>query len=163
MNNGRPRLAWNPNQAGLTLVELLVVLAIIATLAGIIYPAIVDAFQKSQAAMAAQRIDAVEKAKVQFRLDNPNATTAQFSDLQPYLVQLGQPLSGTAALNDGTGGTINIGDLVNTAYFIQSGSNAKFTQLLVKYHVPLSSKPESDATTTTTTTTTAAAAGSPNP
>jgi prepilin-type N-terminal cleavage/methylation domain-containing protein len=156
MNKGRPRLAWNQNQAGLTLVELLVVLAIIATLAGIIYPAIVDSLQKSQAAMAAQRIDAVEKAKVQFRLDNPNATTAQFSDLQPYLVQLGQPLSGMAALNDGTGGTIHIGDLVNTAYFVQSGSNAKFTQLLAKYHVPLSSKPEGDASTT-------AAAGSPTP
>jgi prepilin-type N-terminal cleavage/methylation domain-containing protein len=163
MNKGRPQLAGNcRNQAGLTLVELLVVLAIIGTLAGIIYPAIVDSFQKSQAAMAAQRIDAVEKAKVQFRLDNPNATTAQFSDLQPYLVQLGQPLSSVAALNDGTGGTINIGDLANTAYFIQSGSNAKFTQLLTKYHVPLSSKPEDDVPTTTSAAATTAA-GSSNP
>ena len=155
MNKGRPRrFARNRNQAGLTLVELLVVLAIIATLAGIIYPAIVDSFQKSQAAMAAQRIDAVEKAKVQFRLDNPGATAAQFTDLQPYLVQLGQPLSSAAALNEGTGATINIGDLTNTAYFIQAGSNPKFTQLLAKYHVPLSSKPEGDA---------AVAAGSSNP
>lgn len=145
--------------------ELLVVLAIIGTLAGIIYPAIVDSFQKSQAAMAAQRIDAVEKAKVQFRLDNPNATTAQFGDLQPYLVQLGQPVSGIAALSDGTGGTINLGDLTNTAYFVPSGSNAKFTQLLAKYHVPLSSKPEDDVPTptTATATTAAAAAGSSSP
>ena len=52
--------------SGLTLVELLVVLAIIATLAGIVYPAIISSIQKSEAAMAAQRIDAVEKAKVQY-------------------------------------------------------------------------------------------------
>ncbi|MBV9490647.1 MAG: prepilin-type N-terminal cleavage/methylation domain-containing protein [Verrucomicrobia bacterium] len=142
------------NEAGLTLVELLVVLAIIATLAGIIYPAIIDSFQKSQAAMAAQRIDAVEKAKVQFRLDNPNATTAGFSDLQPYLVQLGQPVSSVTALDDGTGGTINIGDLTNTAYFTPANANAKFAQLLSKYHIPTTSRPEGDAVVS-------AAAGNP--
>jgi hypothetical protein len=66
-------------------------------------------------------------------------------------VQLGQPLSSTAALNDGTGGTINIGDLANTAYFTQSGSNPKFAPLLIKYHVPLTSKPESDAVSPSST------------
>jgi prepilin-type N-terminal cleavage/methylation domain-containing protein len=41
------RKTW---QRGLTLVELLVVLTIIATLAAIIYPAIIDSMKKSQAA-----------------------------------------------------------------------------------------------------------------
>ena len=35
-------------QGGMTLVELLVVLAIIATLAGLIYPAIMDSIRKSE-------------------------------------------------------------------------------------------------------------------
>jgi len=56
-------------QRGLTLVELLVVLTIIATLAAIIYPAIIDSMKKSQAAMVADRLDAIQKAKVQYQLD----------------------------------------------------------------------------------------------
>ena len=135
-------------ESGMTLVELLVVLAIIATLAGIVYPAIVDSFQKSQAAMAAQRIDAVEKAKVQFRLDHADATTAAFADLQPYLVQLGQPIKDQAALSQGTGGTINPGDLIQTAYFTAAGTNQKFNDLLTRFHVPTSPGVESDAVTT---------------
>ncbi|HEY0791981.1 MAG TPA: prepilin-type N-terminal cleavage/methylation domain-containing protein [Chthoniobacterales bacterium] len=135
------------HEAGLTLVELLVVLAIIATLAGIVYPAIVDSFQKSQAAMAAQRIDAVEKAKVQFRLDHADATTAAFTDLQPYLVQLGQPIKDQAALSQGTGGTINPGDLIQTAYFTAAGTNQKFNDLLTRFHVPTTPGVESDAAT----------------
>ncbi len=56
-------------QRGLTLVELLVVLTIIATLAAIIYPAIIDSMKKSQAAMIADRLDAIQKAKIQYQLD----------------------------------------------------------------------------------------------
>ena len=56
-------LVERSSASGLTLVELLVVLAIIATLAGIVYPAIISSIQKSEAAMAAQRIDAVEKPR----------------------------------------------------------------------------------------------------
>ena len=55
------RNVFSPCAKGMTLVELLVVLAIIATLAGLIYPAIMDSIRKSEASMAAQRIDAVEK------------------------------------------------------------------------------------------------------
>ena len=62
-------------ETGMTLVELLVVLAIIAALAGIIYPAIIDSIKKSEASMAAQRVDAVEKAKVQYQLDNVDNQT----------------------------------------------------------------------------------------
>src|SRR5215471_9590550 len=96
-------------QDGVTLVELLVVLAIIATLAGLIYPAIMDSIRKSEASMAAQRIDAIEKAKVQYRLDNvisdPSQETAQLSvsQVSQYLVRLGQPISTDDTLNQGTG------------------------------------------------------------
>jgi len=54
---------FKTQQRGLTLVELLVVLSIIATLAAIIYPAIIDSMKKSQAAMIADRLDAIQKAK----------------------------------------------------------------------------------------------------
>src|ERR1700738_3454025 len=78
--------------SGMTLVELLVVLAIIAGLAGLVYPAIMDSIKKSEASMAAQRIDAIEKAKVQYRLDNviSDATQATAAiTLAPVLQVLG--------------------------------------------------------------------------
>jgi prepilin-type N-terminal cleavage/methylation domain-containing protein len=70
-------ISYTPRRgkAGMTLVEILVVIAIIAALAAIIYPAIMDSLKKSQAAMIAQRLDAVQKAKVQYEIDaQTNAT-----------------------------------------------------------------------------------------
>src|SRR5258708_35237540 len=88
-------------QRGLTLVELLVVLTIIATLAAIIYPAIIDSMKKSQAAMIADRLDAIEKAKVQYQLDAepavppaptpfPDTHSADFPTLPNYFFCFGQ-------------------------------------------------------------------------
>jgi prepilin-type N-terminal cleavage/methylation domain-containing protein len=139
---------------GMTLVELLVVLAIIATLAGLIYPAIMDSIRKSEAAMAAQRIDAVEKAKVQYRLDNLISDAAQenapitLSQVSPYLVRLGQPISTDDTLNQGTGGKIHIGSLATTAWFEPNSKNDRTMQLLNQYGVPLQEK--SVLTTSTT-------------
>ena|SRR6516164_259394 len=116
-------------QDGMTLVELLVVLAIIATLAGLIYPAIMDSIRKSEASMAAQRIDAVEKAKVQYRLDNlisdPAQETAPLSlaQVSQYLVRLGQPIGSDDTLNQGTGGKVHIGSLATTAWFEPNSKN----------------------------------------
>ncbi len=141
------RLVRNRRQAGLTLVELLVVLAIIATLAGILYPAIVDSFQKSQASMAAQRIDAVEKAKVQYRLDHPGTAlpSNDITPLQPYLVQLGQSIASLDTLNDGTGGKISTGDLNATAFLTPNDAgNTRFAALLKQYHVPTAVGKEGD-------------------
>jgi prepilin-type N-terminal cleavage/methylation domain-containing protein len=133
-------------ESGMTLVELLVVLAIIATLAGIIYPAIMDSIKKSEASMAAQRIDAVEKAKVQYQLDHVDKTgtaNIDFSSLQPYLVRLGQNIPQQTDLDNGTGGTITIGDLTSHAYFTPNNKNDQTLQsLLQKYGVPTSSGPE---------------------
>jgi prepilin-type N-terminal cleavage/methylation domain-containing protein len=132
--------------SGMTLVELLVVLAIIAGLAGLVYPAIMDSIKKSEAAMAAQRIDAVEKAKVQYRLDyiaQSSAGTAtdidnkslEISDLETYLTRFGQTIKTAADLNSGTGGTVNINTLSNPATFSPSSSDAKFIALLKQYGV----------------------------
>jgi prepilin-type N-terminal cleavage/methylation domain-containing protein len=45
---------------GMTLVEILVVIAIIAALAAMIYPAIIDSLQKSQAAMTVSETDLIQ-------------------------------------------------------------------------------------------------------
>ena len=141
-------------QNGMTLVELLVVLAIIATLAGIIYPAIMDSIRKSEVSMAAQRIDAVEKAKVQYRLDNLISDPAQetapmtLSQVSQYLVRLGQPIATDDTLNQGTGGKVHIGSLATTAWFEPNSKNDRTMQLLNQYGVPLQEK--SVMTTATT-------------
>jgi prepilin-type N-terminal cleavage/methylation domain-containing protein len=142
----RSLVAHELAEAGMTLVELLVVLAIIAALAGIIYPAIMDSIKKSEASMAAQRIDAVEKAKVQYQLDHVDKTgtaSIDLTSLQPYLVRLGQNISQQTDLDNGTGGTITIGDLTLHAYFTPNNKSDQTLQsLLQKYGVPTSSGPE---------------------
>jgi prepilin-type N-terminal cleavage/methylation domain-containing protein len=138
----------------MTLVELLVVLAIIATLAGLVYPAIMDSIRKSEASMAAQRIDAVEKAKVQYRLDNLISDPAQettpitIPQVSQYLVRLGQPISTDDNLNQGTGGKVHIGSLTTTAWFEPNSKSDRTIQLLNQYGVPLQEK--SVGTTTAT-------------
>jgi prepilin-type N-terminal cleavage/methylation domain-containing protein len=134
-------------QRGLTLVELLVVLTIIATLAAIIYPAIVDSMKKSQAAMIADRLDAIQKAKVQFQLDAeaavspsptpfPDSASVDFGSLQRYLLRFGQQLSQQSDLDQGTGGTFKLGTWGGSPWFQPSdpGSNP----YLAKYNVPTS-------------------------
>ncbi len=141
-------------QTGLTLVELLVVLAIIAALAGIIYPAIINSIQKSQASIAAQRIDALEKAKLQYRLDHQDdanpVTNVTFDLFKGYLVRFGQSISTPDQLNEGTGGTVAPGDLLNCAYFTPNDKSASFAALLRKYNVPLVAQPEADPLSETT-------------
>jgi prepilin-type N-terminal cleavage/methylation domain-containing protein len=142
-------------QSGMTLVELLVVLAIIATLAGLIYPAIMDSIRKSEASMAAQRIDAVEKAKVQYRLDNLISDSTQesapmtVSQVSQYLVRLGRPISTDDTLNQGTGGKIHLGSLATTAWFEPNSKNDRTMQLLNQYGVPLQEKSVMATTTST--------------
>jgi prepilin-type N-terminal cleavage/methylation domain-containing protein len=134
-------------QRGLTLVELLVVLTIIATLAAVIYPAVVDSMKKSQAAMIADRLDAIQKAKVQYQLDAaanvspsptpfPDSQTANFISLQKYLLRFGQQLNQATDLDQGTAGTFHLGTWGGGAWFAPNdpGSNPYLT----KYSIPTS-------------------------
>jgi prepilin-type N-terminal cleavage/methylation domain-containing protein len=132
-------------QHGLTLVELLVVLTIIATLAAIIYPAIVDSIKKSQAAMIADRLDAIQKAKVQYQLDadagaapTPKDVDAVVFDsqLKKYLLRFGQQLSQQADLDQGTGGNFQLDTWGGSPWFKPGdGMNNPY---LAKYNVPTS-------------------------
>ena len=131
-------------QLGMTLVEILVVLAIIASLAAVIYPAVVDSLKKSQAAMIAQRLDVVQKAKVQYELDQQTSSNplpasdvqVQFNQIQPYLTKFGVQIQAAADLNQGTGGTINLGTWGSNPYFVPSASGASSNEYINKYGIP---------------------------
>jgi prepilin-type N-terminal cleavage/methylation domain-containing protein len=130
-------------QHGLTLVELLVVLTIIATLAAIIYPAIVDSMKKSQAAMVGDRLDAIQKAKIQYQLDvgagaaptPKDADPVVFeSQLKKYLLRFGQQLNAQTDLDQGTGGSFQLDTWAGSPWFKPAdGSNNPY---LAKYNIP---------------------------
>lgn len=139
------RKTW---QRGLTLVELLVVLTIIATLAAIIYPAIIDSMKKSQAAMVADRLDAIQKAKVQYQLDAeaavspsptpfPDSAAVDFNSLKKYLLRFGQQLNQPGDLNQGTGGKFDLGIWGGGPSFKPDDPSSN--PYLAKYNIPISS------------------------
>jgi prepilin-type N-terminal cleavage/methylation domain-containing protein len=147
MKDRRPKKS-KTQERGLTLVELLVVLTIIATLAAIIYPAIIDSMKKSQAAMIADRLDAIQKAKVQYRLDAeaavspsptpfPDSHSVDFPVLQKYLLRFGQQLQAQSDLDQGTGGTFQLDTWGGSPWFkADDGTNNPY---LTKYKIPTSS------------------------
>jgi prepilin-type N-terminal cleavage/methylation domain-containing protein len=127
----------------MTLVEILVVIAIIAALAAMIYPAIMDSLKKSQAAMIAQRLDAVQKAEVQYTIDaQANATPlpnngdpVTIKQVMPYLTRYGVEIRGSQDLNQGTGGTIELGNWGSNPYF-SAGSGVTSNQYISQYNIP---------------------------
>jgi prepilin-type N-terminal cleavage/methylation domain-containing protein len=138
--------------SGMTLVEILVVIAIITALAALIYPAIMDSLKKSQAAMIAQRLDAVQKAEVQYAIDaQANATPlpnngepVQFPWIQQYLTRFGVQISSTTQLNEGTGGSINLGTWGGNPYFV-GGQGTSSNQYISKYNIPTAPLPQGGA------------------
>jgi prepilin-type N-terminal cleavage/methylation domain-containing protein len=144
----RNQPAAHVSQHGMTLVEILVVLAIIASLAAIIYPAVVDSLKKSQAAMVAQRLDAVQKAKVQYQLDQqtasdplpPDTSPVQIGQIVQYLTKFGVQIGGTSDLNQGTGGTINLGEWGSNPYFVPNGASSN--EYIAKYGIPTGPLPQ---------------------
>jgi prepilin-type N-terminal cleavage/methylation domain-containing protein len=141
------RLPRRYAQGGMTLVEILVVLAIIAAIAAIIYPTVIDSFKKSQATMIAQRLDAIQKAKVQYLIDSQTDSTlsaykdgqaADITALQKYLIRFGQQASQTQ-LDQGTGGAINLGNWDGAAYYTATGNENN--PYIVKYNIPTSASP----------------------
>jgi prepilin-type N-terminal cleavage/methylation domain-containing protein len=135
--------AHRRSAAGMTLVEILVVIAIIAALAAMIYPAIMDSLKKSQAAMIAQRLDAVQKAEVQYTIDaQANATPlpnngepVTLKQIQQYLTRYGVEIAGQPDLDQGTGGSIVLGNWGSNPYF-SATSGVTSNQYISKYNIP---------------------------
>jgi prepilin-type N-terminal cleavage/methylation domain-containing protein len=143
-------ISYAPRGAvGMTLVEILVVIAIIAALAAMIYPAIMDSLKKSQAAMIAQRLDAVQKAEVQYSIDaQANATPlpnngeqVQFTQIQPYLTRFGVQIQGKPDLDQGTGGSITLGNWGSNPYF-SATSGISSNPYIAKYNIPTGPLPQ---------------------
>jgi prepilin-type N-terminal cleavage/methylation domain-containing protein len=142
-------LARRRSATGMTLVEILVVIAIIAALATIIYPAIMDSLKKSQAAMIAQRLDAVQKAEVQYSIDQQtngqalpnNGDAVTFTQLQQYLTRFGVQIQGKTDLDQGTGGTIQLGTWGSNPYFT-AASGVSSNQYIGKYNIPTGPLPQ---------------------
>jgi prepilin-type N-terminal cleavage/methylation domain-containing protein len=103
------------SKGGFTLIEILIVIALIGIVVGIAIPALGTAKQKAQTQYQNAVLDAVAKAKARYALDN-NVTAggaAGFNDIKPYLQVNGttpstlndlisNPKSGKTGLNLGT-------------------------------------------------------------
>jgi prepilin-type N-terminal cleavage/methylation domain-containing protein len=85
----------NVKKAGFTLVEIMIVVAIIGLLAAIAIPNFVRARNTSQQNACINNLRQLDGAKQQWALENKVASTAtpQLSDIQPYL---GRGTGGTA-------------------------------------------------------------------
>ena len=99
------------NQGGFTLVEIMIVVAIIGLLAAIAVPGFIRARKRSQATAVLNDARVLDGAKDQYAIENnkTGSTTVSAAMLQPYL-KPGSRLY-TAA---GSGGTIS--DLVGNDY-----------------------------------------------
>jgi prepilin-type N-terminal cleavage/methylation domain-containing protein len=72
-------------RAGFTLVEIMIVVAIIALLAAIAVPNFMRARKRSQATMILEEARVLQDAMDQYAIDNPAATALTWPDLQPYI------------------------------------------------------------------------------
>jgi prepilin-type N-terminal cleavage/methylation domain-containing protein len=76
-----------PGKAGFTLVEIMIVVALVGLLAGIAIPSIVRARTQSQANACINNLRQIDDASQEWALENHKAAdaTVLFSDIQPYL------------------------------------------------------------------------------
>jgi len=103
--------AIHRRKGGFTLVEIMIVVAIIGLLAAIAVPSFIRARQRAQATTVLNEARQMDAAKDQYALENnkTGAVSPGFSDLTPYL-KAGSKLA-TNAGNDSLGGTFTIGSV----------------------------------------------------
>lgn len=114
-----------PQRAGFTLVEMMIVVAIIGMLAAIAIPNFVHARTQSQANACINNLRQIDNASQEWALSNNQAPTATvtFPDIQPYLK------SAVICPAAGVGGTFA------TSYTLTTVSNKPTCNLFPATHV----------------------------
>ena len=112
MDKNAPRAPRHP-QEGFTLIEALLVIAVIATLAMVTVAKVSDVIHRNENSNALAREQAVYEAEAQYTIANggvPDSHQFSFAEIQPWLTITGNPVQTETDLMANTGNrTMNYG------------------------------------------------------
>jgi type II secretory pathway pseudopilin PulG len=97
----------NSKQNGFSLIQVLLAILLGALTVTWASNTIINAMKKGIATKTLTAVDAIQQAKQQYLVDNPETdpgTAASFATLQPYLVVMGTAVTDESQLMAGTGG-----------------------------------------------------------
>src|SRR6202035_965996 len=97
----------NRRQQGVSLIQVLLAILLGALTVTWASNTIINGLEKEIATKTLPAVDAIQQAKQQILIDNPErvpAAVASFAPLQPYLMVMGTPVTSEAQLMAGTGG-----------------------------------------------------------
>jgi prepilin-type N-terminal cleavage/methylation domain-containing protein len=132
------------NKAGFTLVEIMIVVAIIALLAAIAVPSFLRARKRSQATLILKQLHVLDDAQEQYAIDNSksNSDNCYWTDLVPYLKagtvlytscqnnlaldELGNPIPSDASIGGGNASGERDGVAVDTFNALSDVAPATF-------------------------------------
>jgi len=118
----------NSRRGGFTLVEIMIVVAIIALLASIAVPNFLRARLRSQATTVLTEARMVDAARDQYLMENPTAAaTVTWANLQPYL-KSGSRLDNAAGVD--IMGNLYVFTPKTTAVSISAATKGAFTDIM---------------------------------
>jgi ABC-type lipoprotein release transport system permease subunit len=95
------------DEQGISLIQVLLAILLGALTVTWASNTIINGMEKGIATKTLTAVDAIQQAKQQYLIDNPETdpnTAASFATLQPYLMVMGTPVNTEAQLMAGTGG-----------------------------------------------------------